>query len=762
MKMQGIISKVYATGHNDWASIRVKLNNGEKVMAVGTIPAPIEGFSVIMDGDYINDIKYGKQFKVKKALVKEKITGDGILSFMSDCINGIGKKKAELIVKQFQTKTIDILLHDPDQLLKISGIGNSNLLKIKKSVRDNQNYLDVFIATNGITTFRQAKKIYEKYKEKTLSILKNDPYTLMYDIDGFGYKKVDKLALSIGIKENSMERICAALYYILDEAQNNEGHCFLTMKEMQERILNLLCPLNDPENNLSKKAKTLYDYLGTAKEELDEIFRQDCSLQNIKLYHWAVKANAITYTIADAVIFGVKDKKLELEEDRLYLYKIYEAEQNVAKTISDFLQSKPTIEITDLDMQINILKTTTDYNKEQLQGIYNGLSSRISIITGGPGRGKTTVIKEISNIWDKQKTAGEVYLCAPTGKAAQRLSESAQKTAYTIHMLNSKIKSGEVILKNNDLVIIDECSMINIYLANKCMNMFYGCSNIIFVGDVDQLASIGPGNFLKDMIKSKSIPVTELLECYRNNGSIVLNSEKVNKGLAVNLLVEDTQFQFINTVKENMIAEIIKQYDTFLNIKDEMGNFCYQMKDIGILTPTNSVSTSGVTKINEALREEFNPYNKQNAFGKWRINDRVMCTKNSYHILTSIGFGVFNGDIGTIQHVHQDNKGEYFYAVNFDDGKRAVIGNKTMDQIMTLAYAITIHKSQGSEYPVVILAINTDHYIMLKRNLLYTAITRAKNKVMLIGSKKAVAKAIQTISDKQRNTTLMQRLQKSI
>ena len=240
----------------------------------------------------------------------------------------------------------------------------------------------------------------------------------MYDIDGFGYKKVDKLALSIGIKENSMERICAALYYILDEAQNNEGHCFLTMKEMQERILNLLCPLNDPENNLSQKAKTLYDYLGTTKEELDEIFRQDCSLQNIKLYHWAVKANAITYTIADAVIFGIKDKKLELEEDRLYLYKIYEAEQNVAKTISDFLQSKPTIEITDLDMQINILKTTTDYNKEQLQGIYNGLSSRISIITGGPGRGKTTVIKEISNIWDKQKTAGEVYLCAPTGKAA--------------------------------------------------------------------------------------------------------------------------------------------------------------------------------------------------------------------------------------------------------------------------------------------------------------------------------------------------------
>ena len=168
MKMQGIISKVYATGHNDWASIRVKLNNGEKVMAVGTIPAPIEGFSVIMDGDYINDIKYGKQFKVKKALVKEEITGDGILSFMSDCINGIGKKKAELIVKQFQTKTIDILLHDPDQLLKISGIGSSNLLKIKKSVQDNQNYLDVFIATNGITTFDKQKKFMKNIKRKRL------------------------------------------------------------------------------------------------------------------------------------------------------------------------------------------------------------------------------------------------------------------------------------------------------------------------------------------------------------------------------------------------------------------------------------------------------------------------------------------------------------------------------------------------------------------------------------------------------------------
>lgn len=759
MELQGVILKVYATGAKDWASVQVKLNDGSRTIAAGVIPAPTEGFPIIMNGEYVNDPKYGRQFKARSSIVREEITSDGIKKFLYDCITGIGAKKADAVVDAFGKDTIRILKEDPGKLLGIPGIGKANIIKIEKSLEENKPFLDIFLLTNGGITFSQAKKILKEYGDKAISILQKDPFRLMYDIDGFGYKKVDKIACALGIKPDSKERVQATIYYVLNEAAGNEGHVFLPVKEMQKRVLKLLVG-DIPDERHMKYFERLIPYFGRGKDVIDGIFKGRDFPHDAEFYRYAVSCDHYTGIIAEAIASGMEEKHLALDEENIYQYSLYSAEKYCADAIGRLLSRKK-IKMPGLNKRMSRIQKETDYNREQMMGIYHGLTNRISVITGGPGRGKTTVIKEIIRVWEDSGRNRRVILLAPTGRASQRMAEAAGEQASTIHMFRLKLQTEAEYAGEDDLVIIDECSMIDIQLAATCFHLFQGCAGIIFVGDADQLASIGAGKFLKDMIKCGRIPVTKLVKCYRNEGSIVKNSILINEGRSVSSLIEDEAFRIVEAEKDQMVASLIAEYDRILSIK-ENGKRKYNIADIGVFSPTNSVSTSSVAILNKALRDKYNPGTKENASRKWRVGDRVMQTKNNYKQLTDRGYGIFNGDTGQIINAVKDPFAEkedeaFRYTVLFDDGRRMNVSEAEMGD-MTLAYAMTIHKSQGSEYPQIIIALNTDHYIMLERNLLYTAETRAKDGVTLIGSKKAVGIAMRTAPSGHRNSALAEKI----
>ncbi len=749
MELQGVILKVYATGAKDWASIQVKLNDGSKMIAAGVIPAPSEGFPIIMNGKYVNDPKYGRQFRVRSSIVREEITSDGIKKFLHDCITGIGAKKADAIVDAFGKETIRILKENPRELLDIPGIGKANIIKIEKSLEENGPFLDIFLLTNGGITFSQAKKIRKEYESEAISVLQKDPYRLMYDIDGFGYKKVDKIASALGIKPDSAARVQATIYYVLNEAAGNEGHVFLPVKEMQKRVLKLLVG-DIPDERHAKYFEQLVPHFGSGKDTIDGIFQKESFPHDAKFYRYAVSCDHYTGIIAEAIASGMKEKHLVLDGTNIYQYSLYSAEKYCADAIRRLLSRKK-MKVPGLKKRMARIQKKTDYNREQMMGIYNGLSNHISVITGGPGRGKTTVIKEIIRAWKYGGRDRRVILLAPTGKASKRMTEATGEQASTIHMFRVKMQTEAEYAGEDDLVIIDECSMIDIQLAATCFHLFQDCAGIIFVGDADQLASIGAGKFLKDMIECGQIPVTKLIKCYRNEGSIVKNSILINEGKSASSLIQDGNFCIVEADKNEMVASLIAEYDRILSKK-------YNIADIGVFSPTNSVSTSSVAILNKALRDKYNPATKENVFGKWRIGDRIMQTKNNYRQLTDKGYGIFNGDTGQIVNASRglfSNNGDasFRYTVLFDDGRRMNVSDTEMKD-MVLAYAMTIHKSQGSEYPQVIIALNTDHYIMLERNLLYTAETRAKDGVTLIGSKKAIGIAMRTAPSGHRNSAL--------
>lgn len=740
LELSGIIIKIFAVGKRDWASIKVRLDDDSFINMAGTIPGPAEGYPILAKGEYVTN-NFGKQFKVRKATVVDEISEEGLVGFLENCIYAIGHKRAIDIVQMFGKDTMKIILFEPERLTEIKGITSRQLDRMTESMEENKNYLELFDFTNGKVTFTQAKNILRKYGDETINKLKENPYRLMYDIKGFGYIITDKLAIATGIETDSIFRIEATINYVLDDAEDSNGHCFLDKKMLQKKVIALLSKHN-PEY----------------KDKFEDKFEE-------------------------AISCCEKNGHIFVENERVYKKKTYIEELLCAREIKKRLFDKVDVpNIKNLDKEIELIKKNGVYNKEQIQGIRNGLSSKISIITGGAGTGKTSMIKEIIRIAKKSNI--DVILCAPTGKAAMRLKEACNHPASTIHRqnprpytladcenelyqrisLDDECNSDEVDTINDSIVVIDEWSMVGIHLATRAFLTFKEASSIIFVGDPNQLASIEPGKLLKDMVECEKIPTTKLVECYRNEGAIVENANKINDGRTFSSLVFNNQFSFIESEKEDMLDNIMDQYDI---IKKKGIDF----SDICVISPMTASSTSGVAKINEKLRNYYNPYTKEKTFGAWRIGDRVMNTKNNYDIpvkngLKTIRKGIFNGDIGTIIDAQfnpdaEEEEDRYFYTISLDDEENGII-IVNVDEMnkFILAYAMTIHKSQGSEYPYVIVSMNTDHWIMLKRNLFYTAVTRAKTKVILVGKKQAFQTAIRTKPDDKRNTTLIERINK--
>jgi exodeoxyribonuclease V alpha subunit len=672
----------------------VSLSGGIK--AVGSFPGIKPGERLKLTGDYISHPKYGKQFKIESfTIIHPTVTGDIIKYLGSGLVKGIGPSTAEKIVSKFGDKTLEIMDQNIDRLLQIDGIGRIKLKLIKKSWKDQQAIKDTMIFFQSLDlSSGTSLNIYKTYGKDSIKIVQDNPYQLTYDIRGIGFKTADTIARKAGFEEDNPKRIKAGIIYVLNEAAN-DGHVYLPLDILIEKCFGLL-------NVDLKDSPQLLMEMG----EKGQIIKAD---------------------------------------ERVYLSHFYYSERNIENRITTLCGGTPGIS----EKEIKSIKVKTGfYSEEQLGAIINSLRNKILILTGGPGTGKTTTLK---GIVDAYKQLGKkIMFAAPTGRAAKRISELIGADARTIHRLLEYSPLEEIFIRNKenpveaDLIVIDEVSMIDTILMNSLVNAVDNKSTLMLVGDSDQLPSVGPGNILNDLIKSGKVPTTTLTKIFRQAemSRIVVNAHKINKGEFPDINnSEDTDFFFIREDNTTRIPEII----TDLCVKRLPGKYGFNpMTDIQVLTPMYK-GDCGADNLNFLLQDALNKSEVKMRRGirSYKTGDKVMQLRNNYDK------DIFNGDIGRISYIDNENQK---MEISFN-GKIVQYEFTDLDDI-TLAYAITVHKSQGSEYPVVVMPVTTAHYIMLQRNLLYTAVTRASKMMIIIGSKQALAMAVSSLNKGKRYTSL--------
>lgn len=658
---------------------------------------------VSLEGELIFHNKYGEQFSFTSIQTIMPDTIKGIENFLSSgLISGIGPQLAKRIVDKFKEEALKIVQYEPERLKEVHGIGDKKLKKIVDSFAEHREIRDimVYLQQFDITT-NLGIKIYKVYGSETISIVSNNPYQLTEDVRGIGFKIADKIAYQMGIDHKNPHRIRAGLKYIIMEAAG-EGHCYLKKEELFSRSKGLL----------------------NSEDDLLEDGLRDLALsKNIYV--------------------------LNNEDEILVYYAPYHiAENNVAKKVVELSTTQFDQLDIDLDKEITNIEgeDSIKFGDKQIMAIKESLNNGLLVITGGPGTGKTTIINAIIKLCDILKL--DVSLTAPTGRAAKRMTETTGREAKTIHRLlemSFMDENGDFFSENSstidsDLLIVDESSMIDILLMNNLLKAVEAGTRVILVGDIDQLPSVGPGNVLKDIINSGIVKVIMLDEIFRQQeeSMIIENAHRINKGLKPLLNVNSKDFFFI---KEPNVANV---GETILDlISHRLPNY-YKVRssDIQVLTPMKKGEV-GINNLNNLIQERLNPKSKDKPEKKmgeyiFRLGDKVMQIKNnynaqweilSYNMVIDKGEGIFNGDLGYIYELnHEDSS----LKVKFDDDKIVEYDFKDLDELQ-LAYAITVHKSQGSEFPIVIMPMSSGMPMLMTRNLLYTAVTRAKDLVVLVG-----------------------------
>lgn len=669
---------------------------------VGTFSDIRVGSTLLLHGEWRDNKKYGHQFVVQSWMEEMPSDVKGIENYLaSGMIRGIGKQMAARIVKYFGERTIDILDKDPERLREVSGIGKDRVRKIKESWAKQKGVRDVmvFLQGHGVSS-AYAVKIYKEYKEDSILRVKENPYCLADDIFGIGFKMADEIARNFGIVGNDNRRLRSGIIFTLNTLAK-DGHCYAEREEL----------------------------VTSAKE----LLAADESLIDGAL---------------ESMLF---DRTLISDGSGVFLPKYYYSEFGVAKKLKSLLHANNEKTKVKLPKISDISeKTHIEYDDVQIAAIKEAVSSKVMVLTGGPGTGKTTTTLGIIDALESMEL--EILCAAPTGRAAKRMSEATGKEAKTIHrLLEYKPDAGFTFNEDNplhgDVLIVDECSMIDIMLMHSLLKAVPDNMRLILVGDIDQLPSVGAGNVLSDIIDSGVVPVVRLTHIFRQalSSRIVTNAHKVNRGEFPDTTNgKESDFFFIEqTNPEQAAAEIVNI------VKNRIPKaYGYSTNDIQVLVPMRK-SAIGAIPLNVALQQAINPVGDfiESGVFKYRVGDRVMQIKNDY------GKGVFNGDIGFVESLDMD---ERTLNVRFDDN---LVEYESGDfSELTLAYACTIHKSQGSEYPVVVMPIMTVNYIMLQRNLVYTGITRAKKLCIVIGEKKALAMAVKNQTVLKRNTRLKERL----
>lgn len=675
--------------------------------------APLIGQLLEIEGEWVKHPKFGQQFKATTYKTVAPTEISGIEKFLaSGAINGIGPAMAKKIVAEFGEKTLEIIAKSPNELLKVPGIGKKTAEKISASYLEQSELTEimVWLENHGISN-TYAGKIFAKYGSFAIDIMEKDIYRLFQDIEGIGFLTADKLAFNLGIQREDKRRIISGIDYALMQLCNN-GHCCIPEMALVDKTAKIL-----QVNN-----QIIFTIL---KERIDN---------------------------------GSLNTEVVGGETLIYPPYLYYAEKKVAMRLLQLQQATEPLSEDNLSLFIKVWEKDNQIQlaQKQKEAIKACLHHGVLVLTGGPGTGKTTVIKGILSILKAQGL--KIRLAAPTGRAAKRLSETTGQKALTIHRLleaNNLAQDDNLQLGfskdiddqlDADVIILDEVSMVDIVLMHHFLNAVPDGCRIILVGDTDQLPAVGPGSVLKDIIRSQKIPAIRLDEIFRQaqTSMIIQNAHIINAGRLPDLRKQYSDFVFYELNDDTSITQKILDLCT----KDLPHEDFNVLKDVQVLSPMHRF-LCGVENLNLMLQEQLNPKKNQDELKyssqTFRVGDKVMHIRNNYQK------NVFNGDIGFIQDINNEK-----LTVDYFD--HIVTYEKNELNELTLAYASSVHKSQGSEYKVVIIPLSTSHYIMLQRNLLYTAITRAKQKVIIIGSKKALMTAVQSNRTQKRYTLLAERL----
>ncbi|MFL8748032.1 ATP-dependent RecD-like DNA helicase [Clostridioides difficile] len=728
-KLEGMISEIVFKNEDNGYTIAHLVNENDEIVVVGCMPTLAIGESIEVEGKWVNHKIYGTQFEVNSFMPVTPSSLEGIYVYLSSgMIHGIGEKMAKRIIDKFGVDTLEVIQNSPEKLQEVEGIGSKKVKQIVKSYEEDRELRNIIIQLSpfGITP-NYCLKIYKKYKSSAIEVINKNPYQLAEDIRGIGFKVADSIASKIGIDKNSKDRICQGILYTLNKSLSN-GHTYL------------------PEHVLIQDSEKLLELNG-------EI-------------------------IKECVMMLVYNQKIHIEkvnnENLIYLMPYYLAENGVCSQIVKLSQYEFEDLKIDIDNEINVLEEDKKIKlaEKQILAVKESVNSGILIITGGPGTGKTTTINAIIDIFENNGKS--VTLAAPTGRAAKRMSETSNKEAKTIHRLLEMGFSTDDDLTffkdeedpiNSDVIIVDEVSMVDIILMYNLLRAIKLGTRVILVGDSDQLPSVGAGNVLKDMINSNIINVVKLNEIFRQaqESMIIVNAHKINNGEPLYLNTKGKDFFFIRkSTNEEILNEIIGL------VNERLPKFYKvdKLKDIQVLSSMRK-GELGVTNLNIELQKYLNKKEKfkvEESFSKrlFRVGDKVMQVKNNYtkkwetEDQKESGEGIYNGDIGYVYHIDKDKKTIY---ILFDQTKIVSYLYDELDEI-DHSFCTTIHKSQGSEFPVVVLPIAWAPPMLLSRNLLYTAVTRAKKLVVLVGDVKYLEYMIKNNRVNQRYSNLGYKLNK--
>ena len=722
---------VFRNDENGYTVLVVKAGRA-RVSAVGVMPPVTPGEKLIITGEWTEHPVYGKQIKVQGMEIEKPTTLSGIEKYlMSGMIKGIGPATACQLIKAFGEQTLDVIYSEPQRLLELPGIGEKRAQMITESYAEQaeQREAMVFLQSYGVTP-SLAVKIFKRYGENVKQVIRSNPYRLVEDVEGIGFKTADKIAASLGIERDSEYRLSAGLKFVLEDATSGTGHCYLPRPELVQAAQRLL---------------------GNGQEAIDH------------------ELDALI--LAREIVAQILPDEQGEEVVALYQPQTYRAEKEVAGRLREMIEAMPDTMASDLQAQIDELEGLEGlaFHPQQRQAIETAVKSGMTVITGGPGTGKTTIIKCIIKLLSVH---GDVALAAPTGRAAKRMSEACGMEAKTLHrLLEYGGEEGEFARTQDnplemDTLIIDEMSMVDIFLMRSLLRALVPGTRLIMVGDADQLPSVGAGNVLRDILDSGAVPSVRLTEIFRQDekSMIVYNAHRINHGEAPRLNAKGSDFFFERAqspsdAARRIVALCATRLPGFVGLDP--------VRQMQVLSPTKK-GECGVWALNQLLQAEFNPpapqkHERVRGDTTFREGDKVMQTRNNYQLEWSKegvfgwedGQGVFNGDIGFVTEIDPQ---EHTLRVRFDDDRVATYEGGDVDDL-ELAYCISVHKSQGSEFPVVILPAVGGPPMLLTRNLLYTAVTRARRLVMIVGREAAIDQMIANVNTRKRYSALRWRLE---
>lgn len=731
-KLAGYVEHIiYRNADNGYTVLNLVSGEAE-ITCVGIFSAIAEGENIEASGDYTDHPTYGKQFKVESFEEKAPEDEEAIERYLgSGAIHGIGLALAARIVRRFKADTFRIIEEEPERLAEVKGISERKAMEIADQVNEKRDLRQamIFLQQYGIT-MNLAVKVYQQYGQEVYGIIRENPYRLADDIEGVGFRTADEIAVRVGIRMDSDFRIRSGILYVLLQA-SAEGHTYLPEEELTRRTGQLL---EVGEEQIEKQ------YMDLAIERKIIMKQGENQTQIYAASFYYMEANTATMLKQLNVSYDVPD--LEIEERVRRIEK----------------------------------QTGMELDEHQMTAVKEAVRNGLLIITGGPGTGKTTTINTIIKYFELEGL--DIFLAAPTGRAAKRMSETTGFEARTIHRmleLNGGVDGAAGFERNEqnpletDVVIIDEMSMVDISLMHALLKAVAVGTRLILVGDVNQLPSVGPGSVLRDIIRSHECNVVMLTKIFRqaSTSDIIVNAHKINQGEEVTLDNKSMDFFFLKRYDADVIISVVLQL-----IKQKLPKFVDATPyDIQVLTPMRK-GLLGVERLNGILQRYLNPPSPQKREKEhgdilFREGDKIMQTRNNYQLEWEIrtkyglsvdkGTGVFNGDMGIVREI---NDFAETMTVEFDEGRMVEYPYKLLDEL-ELAYAITIHKSQGSEYPAVVIPLLSGPSMLMNRNLLYTAVTRARKCVTLVGNEVTFAQMVQNTSQQKRYSGLCDRLKEA-